>query len=50
MLNIMSFNKNINIFNIFMVTLVSKPDILVITENWFIDTDDPSIYLKEYNM
>ena len=50
MLNIRSFNKNINTFNIFMDTLISKPDILVLTETWFIDTDDSSIYLKDYNM
>ena len=31
MLNIRSFNKNINTFNIFMDTLVSKPDIIVLT-------------------
>ena len=42
MLNIRSFNKNINKFNIFMDTLVSKPDILVLIETWFIDTDDTS--------
>ena len=46
MLNIISFNKNINTFNICMDTLVSKPDILLINETWIIDTDDPSIYLK----
>ena len=32
MLNIRSFNKNINTFNIFLDTLVSKPDIIVLTE------------------
>ena len=31
MLNIRSFNININTFNIFVDTLVSKPDIIVLT-------------------
>ena len=38
MLNIRSFNKNINTFNIFLDTLVSKPDIIVLTETWLTDT------------
>ena len=50
MLNIRSFNKNINTFNIFLDTLVSKPDIIVLTETWLTDTDDPSIYLTDYKM
>ena len=49
-LNIRSFNKNINTFNIFLDTLVSKPDIIVLTETWLTDTDDPSIYLTDYKM
>ena len=50
MLNIRNFNTNINKCNIFMDTLISKPDILVLSETLFIDTDNPSIYLKDYNM
>ena len=50
MLNIRSFNKNINTFNIFLDTLVSKPDIILLTETWLTDTDDPSIYLTYYKM
>ena len=50
MLNIRSFNKNINTFNIFLDTLVSKPDIIVLTEKWLTDTDDHSIYLTDYKM
>ena len=52
MLKIRSFNKNINTFNIFLDTLVIKPDIItriiVLTETWLTDTDDPSIDYKMY--
>ena len=48
--NIRSFNKNINNFLILLDTLYNKPDIIIITETWLINTDDPSIYFNNYNI
>ena len=48
--NIRSFNKNINNFLILLDTLYNKPDIIILTETWLINTDDPSIYFNNYNI
>ena len=47
--NIRSFNKNINNFLILLDTLYNKPDIIILTETWLINTD-PSIYFNNYNI
>ena len=48
--NIRSFNININNFLILLDTLYNKPDIIILTETWLINTDDPSIYFNNYNI
>ena len=48
--NIRSFNKNINNFLILLDTLYNKPDIIILTEMWLINTDDPLIYFNNYNI
>ena len=48
--NIRSFNKNINNFLILLDNLYNKPDIIILTEIWLINTDDPSIYFNNYNI
>ena len=47
--NIRSFNKNIN--NLLILdNLYNKPDIIILTETWLINTDDSSIYFNNYNI
>ena len=48
--NIRIFNKNINNFLILLDTLYNKPDKIILTETWLINTDDPSIYFNNYNI
>ena len=48
--NIRSFNKNINKFLIFLDTLKVKPSIIIFTETWLTDLDDPTIYLPNYSL
>ena len=48
--NIRSFNKNINNFLILLDNLYNKLDIIILTETWLINTDDPSIYFNNYNI
>ena len=48
--NIRSCNKNINNFFILLDNLYNKPDIIILTETWLINTDDPSIYFNNYNI
>ena len=48
--NIRNFNKNINNFLILLDNFDNKPDIIILTETWLINTDDPSIYFNNYNI
>ena len=48
--NIRSFNTNINNFLIVLDNVYNKPDIIILTETWLINTDDPSIYFNNYNI
>ena len=43
--NIRSFNKNINNFLILLDTLYNKPDIIILTETWLINTDTEYILI-----
>ena len=49
-LNILSFNKNIDNFLTFLDLFTYEPDILILTETWLTKYDDPIIYLKNYNI
>ena len=44
--NIRIFNKNINNFLILLDTLYNKPDIIILTETWLINTDNHQYILK----
>ena len=50
LLNIRSFNKNINKLLIFIDNLTHKPDIIILTETWLTDKDYPDIYFPNYNI
>ena len=41
--NIRTFITNINYFLILLDNVYNKPDIIILTETWLINTDDPSI-------
>ena len=49
-LNIRSFNKNIDNFLTFLDLFIYEPDILILTETWLTKYDDPIIYLNNYNI
>ena len=49
-LNIRSFNKNIDNFLTFLGLFTYEPDILIFTETWLTKYDDPIIYFKNYNI
>ena len=50
LLNIRSFNKNINKLLIFIDNLTHKPDIIILTETWLTDKDYPDIYFPNCNI
>ena len=43
-------NTNIYTFLILLDNLYNKSDIIILTETWLINTDDPSIYFNDYNL
>ena len=50
LLNIRSFNTNINTLLIFIDYLTHKPDIIILTKKWLIDKDYAHIYFPNYNI
>ena len=49
-LNICSFNKNINKLLIFIDNLTHTPDIIILMETWLTDKDYPVLYFPNYNI
>ena len=49
-LNIRSFNTNIDNFLTFLVLFTYEKDILIFTETWLTKFDDAIIYLQNYNL
>ena len=50
LLNIQSFNKNINKLLICIDNLTHEPYIIILTETWLTDKDYPDIYFLNYNI
>ena len=50
LLNICSFNKNINLLTEYLSCIKNKFNIILLTENWLTSLYNPSIYFPTYNV
>ena len=50
LLNICSFNKNINLLTEYLSCIHNKFNIILLTETWLTNHDNPSIYFPTYNV
>ena len=50
LLNICSFNKNINLLIEYLSCIQNKFNIILLTETWLTSHDNPSMYFPTYNV